>query len=136
VEDERSLPGRLLKATRLFDAYSALLTARQREVLELHYFHDLSLGEIAASWATSRQAVHDIVHRALARLEGLEDKLGLVRTALEADSGRARMSELAAAARHAIAALDPKDDAAWAGRVQEARQALDQLEAHLGERRD
>ncbi|HSW48778.1 MAG TPA: sigma factor-like helix-turn-helix DNA-binding protein [Bryobacteraceae bacterium] len=136
MEDEHSLPGRVVKAARLFDAYSGLLTARQREVLELHYFHDLSLGEIAASGKTSRQAVHDIVQRALARLEDLEAKLGLVRAALAADSERARMSELAAAAHRAIAAMQPEGEAAQAGRLQEVRKALEQLEDWLGERSD
>ncbi|HSW10774.1 MAG TPA: sigma factor-like helix-turn-helix DNA-binding protein [Bacillota bacterium] len=136
MEDEHSLPGRVVKAVRLFDAYSALLTARQREVLELHYFHDLSLGEIAESSATSRQAVHDIVHRALARLEDLEDKLGLVRAALLADAGRVRIRELAATAVRAIAAIELEGDPTCAGRLLEAREALGRLEDYLGERWD
>lgn len=133
MEDERLLPGRVVKASRLFDAYSALLTARQREVLELHYFQDLSLGEIAASWSTSRQAVHDVVRRALDRLERFEDKLGLVHAALATSAARDRIMELTAVAVQAIAAIDPKAGEVGTGRLQEARAALEQLEECMQE---
>ncbi len=136
VEDERSAPGRVVKAARLFDAYSPLLTARQREVLELHYFHDLSLGEIAASWSTSRQAVHDLVRRALSRLDSLEDKLGLVRAMRAAGADGARMMELTATAIRKIDALELDGGAACSGKLQEVRTVLKQLEHCLRERWD
>ncbi len=61
----------------LFDIYSPLLTERQQEVLQLYFSDNYSLGEIAIEYSISRQAVHDLVHRALSSLNKLEEKLGL-----------------------------------------------------------
>ena len=61
----------------LFDIYSPLLTLRQREVMRLYYAHDLSLKEIAGEYGISRQAVYDLLRRAVGTLEALESKLGL-----------------------------------------------------------
>ena len=55
-----------------------LLTEHQRRVLGLYLDEDWSLSEIADSQETSRQAVHDIVHRSVKALEEYEAKLGLV----------------------------------------------------------
>lgn len=62
----------------LYDFYSSLLTGKQREFLELYYQHDLSLAEVAAESGISRQAVHDLLKRAVRTLESAEEKLGLV----------------------------------------------------------
>lgn len=67
------------RANRLFDAYGALLTARQRRLVRRYYQDDLSLGEIAVQMRISRQAVHDGLRRALAALERYEAALGLAR---------------------------------------------------------
>jgi 16S rRNA (guanine1207-N2)-methyltransferase len=67
------------RANRLFDAYGALLTARQQRLLRRYYQDDLSLGEIGAQMRISRQAVHDGLRRALAALERYEGAMGLVR---------------------------------------------------------
>ncbi len=61
----------------LFDIYGPLLTSRQRQVLRLYFSDDLSLGEIAAEYGVSRQAIYDLQRRAVEVLEGLERKLGL-----------------------------------------------------------
>lgn len=61
----------------LFDIYGVLLTARQRQVLCFYFSDDLSLGEIAAGYGVSRQAVYDLLRRAVGALEELEQKLGL-----------------------------------------------------------
>ncbi|MDR7483842.1 MAG: methyltransferase [Armatimonadota bacterium] len=66
------------RANRLFDAYGALLTARQQRMLRQYYQDDLSLGEIAGQMRVSRQAVHDGLRRALAALERYEAALRLV----------------------------------------------------------
>jgi uncharacterized protein len=63
----------------LYDIYGPLLTARQQEVLRLYFSDNLSLGEIAAEYRISRQAVYDLIRRALAAVETLETKLGLYR---------------------------------------------------------
>ncbi len=68
-----------IKISVLYDIYSSLLTSRQREILSLYYSNDYSLGEIAEEYDVSRQAVHDLINRATASLENLEDKLGLYR---------------------------------------------------------
>ena len=62
----------------LFDFYGALLTQRQREVMELYHEENLSLAEIADEFGISRQGVHDALHKAEKSLEGYEEKLGLV----------------------------------------------------------
>lgn len=69
---------RYVRAGVLYDWYGRLLTERQREVFELHYLRDMSLGEIAESQGVSRQAVHDLLARALSTLEGYEKVLGFV----------------------------------------------------------
>lgn len=68
---------KLNRTNLLYDIYSSLLTLRQQEVLRLYYSFNLSLGEIAAEYGISRQAVHDLIRRALASIEGFERKLGL-----------------------------------------------------------
>ena len=70
----------LEKTTRmnfLFDFYQALLTPKQRSYMMLYYLDDLSLGEIAAEYEVSRQAVYDNIRRTEAMLEEYEEKLGL-----------------------------------------------------------
>ncbi len=62
----------------LFERYGPLLTAHQREVLTLYLRDDWSLAEVAARQQTSRAAVHDLIRRAVATLEDLEQKLGLL----------------------------------------------------------
>ena len=67
----------------MLDAYGALLTAKQREVLELRFEEDLSLSEISSMLGVSRQAAQDAVARGEATLRELEDKLGIVKRRLE-----------------------------------------------------
>jgi predicted DNA-binding protein YlxM (UPF0122 family) len=69
---------KLLRIGRLYDFYGALLTEKQREYLEMHYLHDLSLSEIADELGISRQAVHDNLRRAEHILEEYENSLKLV----------------------------------------------------------
>jgi predicted DNA-binding protein YlxM (UPF0122 family) len=62
----------------LYDFYGVMLTEKQREFVELYYFDDLSLAEIAEQFEISRQAVHDNIRRAGAQLLEHESKLKLV----------------------------------------------------------
>lgn len=62
----------------LYDYYGALLTERQREVMELYHEENLSLTEIAEEMDISRQGVHDALKKAERALEAYEQKLGLV----------------------------------------------------------
>ena len=68
---------RVVRIGLLYDHYGPLLTAHQREAIDLHYLQNWSLQEIAETWATSRQAVHDLVKRAVHLLESYERRLGL-----------------------------------------------------------
>lgn len=61
----------------LLDFYGQLLTARQYEILDLHYNNDYSLGEISEELGISRQGVHDSIRKGRAALEAYEARLGL-----------------------------------------------------------
>ena len=62
----------------LFDAYSDILTEKQREVCDLLLGGDLTVAELAVELEVSRQGAHDLVHRSRERLEEIEDALGLL----------------------------------------------------------
>lgn len=63
----------------LYDFYGALLKENQRQIFEEYILDDYSLSEIAQDMGITRQGVHDALKRTTARLQGYEDKLGLVR---------------------------------------------------------
>ena len=67
--------------------YGGLLTEKQRRVLSLHCEEDLSLGEIAADVGISRQAVHETIARAAARLNEMEASLGVASRFRKMESG-------------------------------------------------
>ncbi len=69
---------KMLRMSLLFDFYGALLTPKQRFCVELYYHQDMSLAEVASDLEISRQAVHDLIHRAAAILEDYEARLGLI----------------------------------------------------------
>jgi predicted DNA-binding protein YlxM (UPF0122 family) len=75
----------------LFERYQSLLTAHQREVLDLHLRSDWSLAEIAEHQGTSRAAVHDIIRRSVDALAGYERRLGLL---AEAQRRRSQLASL------------------------------------------
>ena len=64
-----------LQFLRLFDLYAPLLTATQREITELYFNFDLSLGEIAEQKGVSRQSVSDCLAKSRKQLQGYEEKL-------------------------------------------------------------
>ncbi len=61
----------------LMDFYAPLLTEKQNQVLEYYFREDYSLSEIADLMEVSRSAVHDLLKRCEAALEGYEAKLHL-----------------------------------------------------------
>ncbi|WP_152392431.1 YlxM family DNA-binding protein [Paenibacillus guangzhouensis] len=63
----------------LFAFYESLLTEKQQTFLKCYFHDDFSLGEIAAEFNISRQAVYEHIKRAEQVLENYEVKLGLVR---------------------------------------------------------
>lgn len=69
-----------LEFLRLWDTYSPLLTAKQREMTDLYFNYDLSLGEIAEQRGVSRQSVSDCLQKCRKQLEDYEKKLGFLQT--------------------------------------------------------
>lgn len=66
-----------LRIVLLLDCYGDFLTAHQREMMELYYGEDLSLGEIAKlqNVSISRQGVRDAIKRGEQILQAMEEKL-------------------------------------------------------------
>lgn len=62
----------------LLDKYGVLLTDRQKEIMELYYYENLSLTEIANNLAISRGGVHSAIQKASKLLFEYEDKLLIV----------------------------------------------------------
>lgn len=62
----------------LLALYGPLLTEKQAHLLELYYFDDLSLSEIAENEGGSRQGAMDVIKRAEKELLYMEEKLGLL----------------------------------------------------------
>ena len=60
----------------LSDIYGGLLTEKQRDIVRDYFDYDLSLGEIAASYGISRQAVADTVKTCERSLCKYEETLG------------------------------------------------------------
>ncbi|MFC5401905.1 YlxM family DNA-binding protein [Cohnella soli] len=61
----------------LYDFYGPLLTDKQQTFLKCYFHDDYTLGEIAADFRISRQAVYEHLKRAEQVLEDYEAKLGL-----------------------------------------------------------
>ena len=59
----------------LLDLYGDMLTDQQRDVMELYYDQDLSLGEIAEHEKITRQRLRDSIKRGEAYLLEMEEKL-------------------------------------------------------------
>lgn len=68
-----------LRFLRLWDLYSPLLTATQKEITDLYFNFDLSLGEIAEQKGVSRQSVSDCLQKSRKQLEKYEEKLGFAK---------------------------------------------------------
>lgn len=83
------------RMTMLFDFYGELLTERQREFFDLYYNEDLSLSEIAENSGISRQGVRDVIVRAEAAMQEVEDKTGLIRRFLQMQEHIAAIEEAA-----------------------------------------
>ena len=69
------MKGKDLHIAVLFDFYGAMLTDKQKDVIDLYYNEDLSLAEIAEHEGISRQGVRDNIKRGEAYLLELEEKL-------------------------------------------------------------
>ena len=78
---------------RLWDLYSPLLTATQREITDLYFNYDLSLGEIAEQKGVSRQSVSDCLNKCRKQLQVYEEKLGFNKTVDAMTAEIARLKE-------------------------------------------
>lgn len=70
---------------RLWDLYSPLLTQTQREITDLYFNYDLSLGEIAEQKGVSRQSVSDCLNKCRKQLEKYDEKLHFSKLLQEGD---------------------------------------------------
>lgn len=61
----------------LLDMYGSLLSENRRNLMQLYYEEDLSLGEIAQMHNITRQAVHDSIKKSSQLLNETEEKLHL-----------------------------------------------------------
>lgn len=61
----------------LFQYYGSLLNEKQANAIDLYYFEDLSLTEIAEVTKTSKQAVSNLLKRSEDLLLDYEEKLSL-----------------------------------------------------------
>ena len=66
-----------LHITFLLDFYGNVLADRTRELLEMYYFDDMSLSEIADAVGITRQGVRGGIKKGEEELLFLEEKLGL-----------------------------------------------------------
>lgn len=92
-----SQDNRLEKTNRinqLFDFYETLLTEKQQTFLKYYFHEDFSLGEIAAEFEISRQAVYEHIKRAEQMLDVYEQKLGLLRKHEQRNMQLDQMNEL------------------------------------------
>ena len=67
-----------IKIQELFELYGNLLTDKQREIMYLYYFSDLSLREIAQNKKISYQGVRDFIKKSEKSLLDFEDKIRLL----------------------------------------------------------
>jgi len=86
--------------------YGALLTERQRSMLNLYCDEDLTLTEVADQLRVSRQCVGDTLQRACERLDQLEAALGLMK---RFDALQASMSACRALILKAVSTGDKQD---------------------------
>jgi predicted DNA-binding protein YlxM (UPF0122 family) len=78
----------------LLDYYGDFLTDKQRELMDMHYNEDLSLGEIAGRTGITRQGAHDALKRAACVLERCEARLRLMERTMAVKAGLESMGEL------------------------------------------
>ncbi len=84
-----------LEMSLLLDFYGQMLTPKQRDVMELYYYEDLSLAEIAEHENITRQGVHDFIKRSEQILSDLENKLMLAEKFSKLSSSLAEISSIA-----------------------------------------
>lgn len=72
---EEIMQNKDIRFLQLWDLYNGILTENQREITNLYFNCDLSLGEIAQQKGVSRQSVSDCLKKCKKQLEETEEKL-------------------------------------------------------------
>lgn len=85
-----------LSFVNLLEVYGSVLTEKQRNVMELYYWEDLSLGEIAECSGITRQGVRDSIKRGEQVLSELEEKLKITEKILKCRECFAEIGVMAA----------------------------------------
>lgn len=85
-----------LHITFLLDFYGRVLSNRTRELLEMYYFDDMSLSEIADAVGITRQGVRGGIKKGEEELLFLEEKLGLATRHCAITQSAKRLLSLAA----------------------------------------
>lgn len=78
----------------LLDFYAELLSASQRECLDLYYNEDLSLSEISENLGMSRQGALNNIKKGESILHDFEDKLCLTKRFTESQSALKELCEM------------------------------------------
>ncbi|WP_243835060.1 YlxM family DNA-binding protein [Alicyclobacillus sacchari] len=89
-------PDSMREVTRIGDLYAfyePLLTERQRQIIEMYHFEDMSLAEIGSALSISRQAVHDQLRRVGEQLEVYEAALHLQEIAAKQRTAWTRLTD-------------------------------------------
>ncbi len=84
----------------LLEIYGRMLTDKQRDVMELYYWDDFSLGEISQNAGITRQAVRDSIKRSEQLLEDFENKLGLAEKIIKCRANCSQISRYAQSIKH------------------------------------
>lgn len=95
-----SSSGKDLTIAFLLDFYGELLTEKQREMVDLYYNEDLSLGEIAELSHISRQGVRDSIKHGENLLYEYESKLHLAERFPKQEKGMQEIQELCQGLRY------------------------------------
>lgn len=84
-----------IEVSLLLDFYGDLLKPSSRQMIDLYYNDDLSLGEIAEDIGITRQGVRDSIKRCEKQLFGFEEKLGLLSRFRTLEGGLDEIASLA-----------------------------------------
>ncbi len=98
----------------LLDFYGDVLSERSRDVLEMYYFDDMSLSEIADSMAISRQGARHIIKKGEEDLLLWEERMGL---AHRFNAMKEAAAELEALSRELVANANTDKEKALALKV-------------------
>ena len=95
-----------IRQTLLYDFYGELLSEHQKAVFSAAVFDDMSYSELADEFNCTRQAAFDIVRRINHKLEGYEEKLGLLSRFETAKNKMNEMTDLVNEMKDTISSKD------------------------------